>query len=104
MHANLMCAPGLQIDRDICRLAETFHNIPVGNGRAPVRHYSEPEIGNRVTADRSVNSSFILLKAALGYRIIDLGYFMLGKLPAHFPICQLGLAYQHQPAGACIQS
>ena len=97
MHANLMRAPGFKVHGNQCRLAETFHHIPMGDGLFAGRRHTKTEIGDFGATDRRFDGCFVFPEIALHERMICLHDFMFGELPAHFHVARSDLHTSIKP-------
>ena len=66
------------------------------DGRLAGRRNAEPEIGDLRTPDRCFDGRPVFFEIALHERMVGFDHLMLGELPAHLHIGQIGFAYQHQ--------
>ena len=104
VHAYLVGAPGLQIDADQGGRAEALQHIPVGDGLLAGRRDREAEVRDPGPSDGGLDGGLVLGKIALNQGVVDLDHLMPGELPTHLLVGQVGLADQHEAAGARVQA
>ena len=103
VHADLVGAPGLQVDLEQGGPAEHLERLVVGHGRPAVVEHRELPVVAGMPPDGRVHGAAQRIRDALDHGVVDLLRHALAELVLHGGVGALGLGHDHDPGGADVE-